>query len=251
MSGFRSRSGVPPAAGFHPGDPLLAERAVICGPGLDGEADGAPDRILDEFGAAVDDARDAHDLAAAFTDDLRGLLLRLPGRDDIFADDAACAFGDNKATAQRHDTILTFHEDALFTQLATQLIRNDDTAHGGPHDEVKGYRAELFGSDCQNAGRAVGVLQEPRTLDVAIAVSAGREQEVTFEQSSSFLEFVQNQFVSSHILLLRVLQFWNPPEPFFRRRGALSPSPFVQGKGVSVPRMLQTGVRLVRCSVVQ
>src|SRR5664280_405819 len=101
--------------------------------------------------------------------------------------------------------MLTFHEDAGFTQLATQLIRNDDTAHGGSHDEVEGYRAELFGCDCQNASRAVGVLQESCTLDVAIAVSAGREQEVTFEQSSSFLEFVQNQFVSCHILLLRVL----------------------------------------------
>src|SRR5450830_284717 len=220
--GFCDRSGIPSAAGFHPGDPLLAERAVICGPGLDGEANGAPDRILDEFGAAVDDACDAHDLAAAFTDNLRCLLRRLSGRDDIFADDAACAFGDNKATAQRHDTILTFHEDAGFTQLASQLIRNDDTAHGGPHDEVKGHRAELFGRDCQNAGRAVGVLQEPRTLDIAIAVSAGREQEVTFEQRPSFLEFVQNQFVSCHILLLRVLQFWYPRALLFKARGPLS-----------------------------
>src|SRR5450830_67415 len=219
VSGFYNRSGIPPAAGFHPGDTLFAERAVICGPGLDGETDGAPDWILDEFGAAVDDACDADDLAAAFTDDLRGLLRRLPGRDDIFADDAACAFGDDKATAQCHDTVLTFHEDAWFTQLASQLIRNDDTAHGGSHDEVKGYRAELFGSDCQNAGRAVGVLQESRTLDVAVAVSAGREQEVALEQRPSFLEFVQNQFVSCHILLLRVLQFWNPPSPFFAGEG--------------------------------
>src|SRR5450830_244802 len=239
VSGFYNRSVIPPAAGFHPGDTLFAERAVICGPGLDGETDGAPDWILDEFGAAVDDACDAHDLAAAFTDDLGGLLRRLPGSDDLFTDDAARTFGDDKAAAQGHNAVLAFYEDAGLAQLASQLIRNDDAAHGGSHDEVEGYRAELFGRDCQNAGRAVGVLQESRTLDVAVAVSAGREQEVAFEQRPSFLEFVQNQFVSCHILLLKVLQFWNPP------------SPFVQGKGASVPRMLQTFARLVRCSSAQ
>src|SRR5664280_1547433 len=204
--GFCERSGIPPAAGFHPGDTLLAERAVICGPSLDGEADGAPDRILDEFGTAVDDARDAHDLAAAFTDDLRGFLRRLPGRDDIFADDTACAFGDDKTAAQRHDTILTFNEDTGFTQLASQLIRDDDATHGGPDDEVEGHRVELLGSDCQNARCAVGILQEPCTLAVTIAVPAGCEQKVTLKQSSSLLEFVQNQFVGCHILLLSVLE---------------------------------------------
>src|SRR5450830_1711213 len=59
--GFCNKSGIPPAAGFHPGDPLFAQWAVVGGPGLDGEADGAPDGILDELGAAVDDARDADD----------------------------------------------------------------------------------------------------------------------------------------------------------------------------------------------
>src|SRR5664280_2263233 len=239
VSRFRSRSGVPSAAGFHPGYPLFAERTFVCGPGVDGEADGAPDRILDKIGTAVDDARYADNFSATVTDDLGGLLRRLPGRDDIFADNAACAFGDDKAAAQRHDTILTFNEDTGFTQLASQLIRDDDATHGGPDDEVEGHRVELLGSDCQNARCAVGILQEPCTLAVTITMPAGCEQKMPLKQGSGFLEFVQNQFVGCHILLLSVLQFWDPP------------SHFVQGKGVSVPRVLQTVVRLLRCSSAQ
>src|SRR5450756_1972293 len=108
--GFCNKSGIPPAAGFHPRDPLFAQWAVVGGPGLDGEADGAPDGILDELGAAVDDARDAHDFTAAIADDLCGLLRRLAGRDNIFADDAARAFGDDESTPQGHDAALTLHE---------------------------------------------------------------------------------------------------------------------------------------------
>ena len=74
-------------------------------------------------------------------------------------------------------------------------MADDHAAEGGGDDELGAEGAAEIGDRAADARGAARILQQPRALEVAVAVQAGGEQEVPLEQGLGALEQPQDPVV--------------------------------------------------------
>ena len=87
-----------------------------------------------------------------------------------------------EAAAQGHHIVHPLGEDGGHAQLAAQFVGHDDAAHSRSHHHINGQVLDLLGDDRDDALGTVRILQELGALAVTVAVTAGGEQEMAFQQ---------------------------------------------------------------------
>ena len=127
------------------------------------------------------------------SDDLDGFLNAATTGDDILGDDEALAGGDLKTSAQDESaSTVFFHEDVFFSQMAGDLLADNDAADGWGDDGggFKGF--ELLGEHAADLGGDGGILQQQGTLKKLTTVMTAAKDEVPEKERAGFSEEIED-----------------------------------------------------------
>ncbi len=105
--------------------------------------------------------------------------------DDVLGDDHLFALFQGEAAPDHHHAVLAFGEDEAAAQRPGHLVADQDAAHGRTDHQVVGrVGEEVAHGGAQFAGQ-VGKLQDPRALEVGVAVQAAAQQEMALCRAPS------------------------------------------------------------------
>ena len=184
----------------------LAHRALRGGPRLGRhlhEREHGDTAELDLSGGTVDEKNDARDLAARGLDEIDRLLDAAALGDDVLGDDVTLALPDLEAAHRENGVGLTrgvyalaldlLGENALYVKLASDLVTDKNTAHGGRNDTVDALAelAALHGRARDLAAELLGdarKTQNVRALEIAVGMKLRTEFKMALEKSSRVLE---------------------------------------------------------------
>ena len=201
FSGFGARAGT----GGRKRDIVFAERTLLRKIGRKAELEQAEQRNP-EIGfaaAAVGDDGDCNRNAAEFLHKLDGLLDASAFGHDVFRDNHAFARLDREAAFENELIVDLVGEYGFEFKRTGDFLTDEETADGGGDDGVRlnsplRHAAGEFGAE---TFAACGVDEYKSALEKAVAVFAAAEFEVTREQSSGVLKFLDDLFLGhSHFI---------------------------------------------------
>jgi len=142
--------------------------------------------------AAIDQRSDPDDSPSCFFDALHGLAGRSACRDDILNNEGRLALLQLETPAKFHHAILSFSEKSPHAQGPCHLMRHQHSSQSGGHNHSGIEMSKLACKRCAQLLRHLWELQNQRALNIAVAMQAGRQDEMPLQEGVVFVKNFQH-----------------------------------------------------------